>query len=85
MCALIMVVNLLERYYIIFFAERGITHELTVPHSSSQNGAVERAHGILQTKIRTLLIGGRVPPYLWSEALLCAVYLHNRTPIINGS
>ena len=64
-----------------FFNERGITHELTVPYSSSQNGAVERAHGVLQTKVRSLLIGGRVPPYLWSEALLCAAYLHNRTPI----
>ena len=27
-----------------FFAERGITHELTVPHPSSQNDAVEHAH-----------------------------------------
>jgi len=65
-----------------FFSERGITHELTVPHSSSQNGGVERAHGVLQTKMRSLLLGGRVPPYLWSEALLCAAYLHNRLPIL---
>lgn len=64
-----------------FFAAKGITHELTVPYSSSQNGAVERAHGVLQTKVRSLLIGGRVPPYLWSEALLCAAYLHNRLPV----
>ena len=65
-----------------FFKERGITHELTVPYHSAQNGAVERAHGVLQNKVRSLLLGGRVPPYLWSEALLCAAYLHNRTPII---
>lgn len=65
-----------------FFASRGITHELTVPHSSSQNGGVERAHGVFQTKVRTLLLGGRVPPYLWSAALLCAAYLHNHSPIV---
>lgn len=65
-----------------FFASRGITHELTVPHSSSQNGGVERAHGVLQAKMRALLIGGWVPPFHWSEALLCAAHLHNRSPII---
>ena len=44
---------------------------------------VERAHGVLQNKVRSLLLGGRVPPDLWSEALLFAAYLYNRTPIIS--
>lgn len=64
MSAPITAVSLLDKSCIIFFAERGITHELTVPYSSSQNGAVERSNGVLQEKMRTLLIGGRIPPYL---------------------
>ncbi|CCK69760.1 uncharacterized protein KNAG_0C06675 [Huiozyma naganishii CBS 8797] len=66
-----------------FFGSKGITHQLTVTHNSSQNGAVERVHRTLQEKMRSLLIGGRVPPYLWSEALRCAAYLLNRLPILS--
>ena len=51
-----------------------------MPHHSWQNGGVERAHRSLQEKIRALLIGGRVPLYLWSEALACATYLLNHLP-----
>ncbi|CCK72699.1 uncharacterized protein KNAG_0L00780 [Huiozyma naganishii CBS 8797] len=66
-----------------FFAQRGIDHQLTVPHSSYQNGAVERAHRTLQERVRCLLLHGRVPPFLWSEALRCAVYLLNRSPVLH--
>ena len=44
-----------------FFNERGITHELTVPYFSFQNNAVERTHGVLQTKVHSFLIRRRVP------------------------
>ena len=70
-----------------FFTSKGIEHQLTVPYNSFQNGAVERAHRTIINKVRCLLISGGVPPFLWSEALLCAVYLINRTPHMgkNGS
>ena len=64
-----------------FFRQRGIEHQLTVPYSSFQNGAVERAHRSIENKTRCLLIGGRVPPSLWTEAVTCAVYLINRLPV----
>ena len=64
-----------------FFKERGIEHQLTVPYTSFQNGAVERAHRSIENKTRCLLIGGRVPPSLWTEAVTCAVYLINRLPV----
>ena len=64
-----------------FFRERGIEHQLTVPYTSFQNGAVERAHRSIENKTRCLLIGGRVPPSLWTEAVTCAVYLINRLPV----
>ena len=68
-----------------FFKERGIEHQLTVPYTSFQNGAVERAHRSIENKTRCLLIGGRVPPSLWTKAVSRAVYLINRLPIRKGS
>ena len=64
-----------------FFRERGIEHQLTVPYTSFQNGAFERAHRSIENKTRCLLIGGRVPPSLWTDAITCAVYLINRLPV----
>ena len=66
-----------------FFKEHGIEHQLTVPHSSFQNGAVERAHRTIEERTRCLLVGGRVPTSLWPEAVSCAVYVLNRTPLTN--
>lgn len=64
-----------------FFRARGIEHQLTVPHTSFQNGAVERAHRSIEEKTRCHLVGGRVPPSFWPHAVSCAVYLLNRLPI----
>ncbi|EDO15283.1 Tkp5 protein [Vanderwaltozyma polyspora DSM 70294] len=64
-----------------YLISKGITHELTIPYSSFQNGAVERAHRTIEERARSLLISGRVLPELWSEAVFCAVYLINRTPV----
>lgn len=73
----------INKYLQIFFTEQVIDHQLTVPYSSFQNGAVERAHRIIEAKARSLLIGGRVPPSLWTEAVSCSVYLLNRTPVVS--
>ena len=54
---------------------------MTIPYTSSQNGAVERAHRTIEERARCLLIGGRVPPSLWTEAVNCAVYLISRLPV----
>ncbi|CCK71153.1 uncharacterized protein KNAG_0G00963 [Huiozyma naganishii CBS 8797] len=66
-----------------FLKRKGICHEYTIPHSSYQNGGVERAHRTIQEKVRYLFYAGRVPPYLWPEALSCAVYLINRLPVVS--
>ena len=64
-----------------FFRRKGIEHQMTIPYTSFQNGAVERAHRTIEERTRCLLIGGRVPPSLWTEAVSCAVYLINRLPV----
>ena len=64
-----------------FFKKKGISHQLTIPNSSYQNGCVERAHRTIKEKTRYLLLGGRVPPSMWPEGVSFAVYLINQTPI----
>ncbi|KAK5959780.1 uncharacterized protein PWA37_001157 [Arxiozyma heterogenica] len=66
-----------------FCKSNGISHQLTVPYNSFQNGAVERSHRSIEEKTRCLLIGGKVPPSMWTEAVSTAVYLLNRLPVSN--
>ena len=61
-----------------FFRMKGIEHQMTIPYTSFQNGAVERAHHTIEERTRCLLVGGRIPPSPWTEAVSCAVYLINR-------
>ena len=68
-----------------FFRRRGIEHQMTIPYTSFQNGAVERAHRTIEERTRCLLFGGRVPTTLWTEAVSCAVYLINRLPVSTRS
>ena len=54
---------------------------MTIPYTSFQNGAVERAHRTIAERTRCLPLEGRVPPSLWTEAVSCAVYLINILPV----
>ena len=65
----------------VFFRGKGIEHQMTIPYTSFQNGAVERVHRTIEERTRCLLFGGRVPPSLWTEAVSCVVYLINRLPV----
>lgn len=63
-----------------FMKERGIRHELTVPHHSYQNGVAERMHRTIQEKARTLMLHSAAPVQFWPEAVATAAYLINRSP-----
>ena len=65
-----------------FYADCGIIHQTTCPHTSHQNGIVQRKHRQLLDITRTLLIEMHVPYYLWSDAIMTATYLHNRLPSV---
>jgi histone deacetylase 1/2 len=56
----------------------GIQHRLTCPHTSHQNGIVERKHRQLVEMGLTLLSKASLPLKFWDHALLTAVYLINR-------
>ncbi|PKU68003.1 Retrovirus-related Pol polyprotein from transposon TNT 1-94 [Dendrobium catenatum] len=63
----------------------GISHQVTCPHTPSQNGVAERKHRHLIETTRALLIQASLPLYLWVNTLLTANYLINRMPSPNTS
>ncbi|KAM1755844.1 hypothetical protein ACFX12_008126 [Malus domestica] len=63
-----------------FLLDKGITHQLSCPHTPEQNGLAERKHRhVIETTV-TLLQTARLPASFWSYACQTAVYLINRMP-----
>ncbi|KAK9051887.1 hypothetical protein SSX86_028515 [Deinandra increscens subsp. villosa] len=63
-----------------FFQSLGIIHRLSCPHTSEQNGIVERRHRHVVETGLTLLSQSHVPRRFWHFAFDTAVYLINRMP-----
>nr|GFA81936.1 putative reverse transcriptase, RNA-dependent DNA polymerase [Tanacetum cinerariifolium] len=64
----------------LFFQSKGIVHQTTCPHTTEQNGVVERKNRLLLKMTRALIIESHVPKSFWPEALATATYLINRLP-----
>lgn len=73
-----------------FLKEQGITHLFTCPHTSQQNGRVERKHEQIIESGLTLLAQAKMPLNFWWETFHTAAYniyrlpsspLHNKTPL----
>ncbi|GMI87222.1 hypothetical protein HRI_002391500 [Hibiscus trionum] len=58
----------------------GVQLRKTCPHSSQQNGIVERKHRHVVETMLTLLAQAGLPLKFWSHAALSSVYLINRMP-----
>jgi len=63
-----------------YFKKQGIQYELTIRYTPEQNGVAERMNRTILEKGRCMLLGSGLPKYLWTEAVLAAVYVINRTP-----
>jgi histone deacetylase 1/2 len=63
-----------------YFQRTGISHRVSCPHTSQQNGVVERKHRHLVETGLALLAHSSLPLRYWDEAFLTACYLINRMP-----
>lgn len=67
--------------------EFGIETQTTVPHTSTQNGLVERENQQVENDMRANLKGANLPPDFWEEACQAGCYIRNRIsngPEVNG-
>ena len=58
--------------------KHGIKHELSSPYSPHQNGTAERNWRTLFDMARALLIESKMPKFLWTYAIMAAIYIRNR-------
>ena len=63
-----------------YFQRTGISHRVSCPHTSQQNGVAERKHRHLVETGLALLAHASLPLRFWDEAFLTACYLINRMP-----
>lgn len=75
--------NAFELVFTDLFATHGILHEFTCIETPEQNAIAERKHQHLLNVARALLFQANVPIRFWSECILTATYLINRTPTPN--
>ncbi|KAL4569482.1 hypothetical protein LXL04_025120 [Taraxacum kok-saghyz] len=73
-------IDLTEIWVVTFFSSLGIIHRVSCPHTSEQNGTVERRHRHVVEIGLTLLAQSNVPKRFWDFAFETAVYLINRMP-----
>ncbi|KAI0997286.1 Retrovirus-related Pol polyprotein from transposon TNT 1-94 [Podosphaera aphanis] len=58
----------------------GIDLKITTPHNSEQNGRAESSNHFVCTVARKMMIHGKIPKGLWTEAIQAAVYIINIMP-----
>ena len=61
-----------------YLKEKGIRHELTVPHSPQQNGVAERMNRTLVESARSMIAHAALSDIFWAEAVSTATYVRNR-------
>ncbi|WZZ73743.1 hypothetical protein YC2023_085113 [Brassica napus] len=63
-----------------YLSQHGITHQKSCPYTPQQNGVAERKNIHLMEVARSMMLHTNVPKRFWSDAVMSATYLINRTP-----
>ena len=63
-----------------YFEAQGIQYEFTIRYTPQQNGVAERMNRTIIDKARCMLLNSKLSKGFWTEAVLAAVYLINRSP-----
>ena len=63
-----------------YLKEKGIRHELTVPHCPQQNGVSERMNQTLVESARLMIAHAGLSNIFWAKAIFKASYVRNRLP-----
>jgi hypothetical protein len=69
-----------SKEFIEFYKSTGIRRELTVPHNPQQNGVAERKNRSIEETVKALLNDQGLSMFLWGEATMTTIYVHNRIP-----
>jgi len=70
----------INREFLEFLSEEGISKETTTPYSPQSNGVAERFNRTLLEGVRSMLHGSGMSKSFWGEAVLCFNHTANRTP-----
>lgn len=62
-----------------YCAQRGIQYEFTIRYTPQQNGVAERMNRTIIERARCMSLNSKLSKKFWSEAVLTAVYLVNRS------
>jgi len=62
------------------FENCGIQYEFTIRYTPQQNGVAERMNRTIIEKARCMILNSKMSKVFWSEAVIAAVYLTNRSP-----
>lgn len=68
------------KVFTTYLNERGIAHRFTCPHTSHQNGSVERKHRQIVDMRLTLLAQSQLPYSYWDHSFTSTVHLINHLP-----
>jgi hypothetical protein len=69
-----------SKEFVAFFKSERIMRDLIVPHNPQQNGVEERKNGSIEETVKALLNDPILSVYLWGEATMTTIYVHNRSP-----